>query len=191
MLGHGGSSAGSYLADPTSPHPLARCCHYPVSKCRSASIAVTGTVRVNPPPPPHPTPSVTGHSATGFGPIPYWCLFTQPINNYSRTADNWQPIVCLLLNNHIQHSLCIEWLQALFDFLKWILAKTSDISITVPLQGTFYFALDMFISRCSIFISSIDWLIFLLAINWQILCMTVFVNNFPLNPFPVCWAKLP
>ena len=45
MLGHGGSSAGSYLADPTS-HPLTLCCHYPVSKCCSASIAVTGTVRV-------------------------------------------------------------------------------------------------------------------------------------------------
>ena len=29
------------------PHPLALCCHYPVSKCRSASIVVTGTVRVN------------------------------------------------------------------------------------------------------------------------------------------------
>ena len=29
------------------PHPLALCCHYPVSKCRSASTAVTGTVRVN------------------------------------------------------------------------------------------------------------------------------------------------
>ena len=29
------------------PHPLALCCHYPVSKCRSASIAVTGTIRVN------------------------------------------------------------------------------------------------------------------------------------------------
>ena len=28
------------------PHPLALCCHYPVSKCCSASIAVTGTVRV-------------------------------------------------------------------------------------------------------------------------------------------------
>ena len=28
------------------PHPLALCCHYPVWKCRSASIAVTGTVRV-------------------------------------------------------------------------------------------------------------------------------------------------
>ena len=28
------------------PHPLALCCHYPVSKCRSASIVVTGTVRV-------------------------------------------------------------------------------------------------------------------------------------------------
>ena len=29
------------------PHPLALCCHYPVSKCCSASIVVTGTVRVN------------------------------------------------------------------------------------------------------------------------------------------------
>ena len=29
------------------PHPLALCYHYPVSKCRSASIVVTGTVRVN------------------------------------------------------------------------------------------------------------------------------------------------
>ena len=46
MLGHGGSSAGSYLADPTSPHPLAPCCNYPVSKCSSASVVVTSTVRV-------------------------------------------------------------------------------------------------------------------------------------------------
>ena len=29
------------------PHPLALCCDYPVSKCLSASIVVTGTVRVN------------------------------------------------------------------------------------------------------------------------------------------------
>ena len=36
MVGHGGSSAGSYLADPTSPIP---------SHC--ASIVVTGTIRVN------------------------------------------------------------------------------------------------------------------------------------------------
>ena len=36
MVGHGGSSAGSYLADPTSPIP---------SHC--ASIVMTGTVRVN------------------------------------------------------------------------------------------------------------------------------------------------
>ena len=32
---------------PYIPPPLALCCHYPVSKCRSASIAVTGTLRVN------------------------------------------------------------------------------------------------------------------------------------------------
>ena len=31
---------------PYFPHPLALGCHYPVSKCCSASIAVTGTVRV-------------------------------------------------------------------------------------------------------------------------------------------------
>ena len=35
MVGHGGSSAGSYLADPTSPIP---------SHC--ASIVMTSTVRV-------------------------------------------------------------------------------------------------------------------------------------------------
>ena len=29
------------------PHPLALCCNYPVSKCRSASIVATSTVRVN------------------------------------------------------------------------------------------------------------------------------------------------
>ena len=45
MLGHRGSSAGSYLADPTSPSPrtvLSLSC----SKCHSASIALTGTLRV-------------------------------------------------------------------------------------------------------------------------------------------------
>ena len=49
MLGHGGSSAGSYLADPTSPIPshCAVITHYPVSKCCSASIVMTSTVRVN------------------------------------------------------------------------------------------------------------------------------------------------
>ena len=36
MVGHGGNSAGSYLADPTSPIP---------SHC--ASIVVTSTLRVN------------------------------------------------------------------------------------------------------------------------------------------------
>ena len=36
MVGHGGSSAGSYLADPTSPIP---------SHC--ASIVATSTLRVN------------------------------------------------------------------------------------------------------------------------------------------------
>ena len=36
MVGHGGSSAGSYLADPTSPIP---------SHC--VSIVVTSTLRVN------------------------------------------------------------------------------------------------------------------------------------------------
>ena len=46
MLGHGGSSAGSYLVDPYLPHPLALCCNYPVSKCPSASIVATSTLRV-------------------------------------------------------------------------------------------------------------------------------------------------
>ena len=35
------------LRRPYFPHPLALCCDYPVSKCPSASIVVTGTVRVN------------------------------------------------------------------------------------------------------------------------------------------------
>ena len=42
MVGHGGSSAGSYLADPTSPIP---------SHC--ASIVATSTIRVNSPMPYH------------------------------------------------------------------------------------------------------------------------------------------
>ena len=29
------------------PHPLALCCNYPVSKCPSASIVATSTLRVN------------------------------------------------------------------------------------------------------------------------------------------------
>ena len=36
MVGHGGSSAGSYLADPTSPIPF-----------HCASIVATSTLRVN------------------------------------------------------------------------------------------------------------------------------------------------
>ena len=34
-------------ADPTFPHPLALCCHYPVLKYCSASVVITSTVRVN------------------------------------------------------------------------------------------------------------------------------------------------
>ena len=45
MLGHG--EVVSARTSPTLlPHPLALCCHYPVSKCPSASIVVTGTLRV-------------------------------------------------------------------------------------------------------------------------------------------------
>ena len=44
------SSMGEVVPARTSPtllpHPLALYCHYPVSKCCSASIVVTGTVRV-------------------------------------------------------------------------------------------------------------------------------------------------
>ena len=47
MLGHGGSSAGSYLADPTSPIPSHCTVIIVFQKCRSVSIVVTGTVRVN------------------------------------------------------------------------------------------------------------------------------------------------
>ena len=47
MLGHGGSSAGSYLADPTSPIPSHCAVIILFQRCRSASIVVTSTVRVN------------------------------------------------------------------------------------------------------------------------------------------------
>ena len=45
MVWHGGSSAGSYLADPTSPIPS----HY-------ASIVATSTLRVNEIPPDNSSP---------------------------------------------------------------------------------------------------------------------------------------
>ena len=46
MLGHGEVVPARTL--PTlPPHPLALCCNYLVSKCRSASIVATGTLRVN------------------------------------------------------------------------------------------------------------------------------------------------
>ena len=45
MLGHGGSSVGSYLADSTSPIP-SHCAVITVSECLSASIVVTSTARV-------------------------------------------------------------------------------------------------------------------------------------------------
>ena len=43
------SGMGEVVPARTSPtlHPLTLCCHYPVSKCHSASVAVTGTLRVN------------------------------------------------------------------------------------------------------------------------------------------------
>ena len=46
MLGHGGSSAGSYLADPTSPIP-SHCAVIILFQCPSASIVATSTLRVN------------------------------------------------------------------------------------------------------------------------------------------------
>ena len=50
MHGHGGSSsssAGSYLADPTSPIPSHCTVIILLKKCPSASIVVTSTLRVN------------------------------------------------------------------------------------------------------------------------------------------------
>ena len=45
MVGHAGSSAGSYLADPTCPIP-SHCAVIILFKCPSASTVVTSTVRV-------------------------------------------------------------------------------------------------------------------------------------------------
>ena len=59
MVGHGGSSAGSYLADPTSPIP---------SHC--ASIVVTSTLRVN---------NVSVHF-TSWGSIPHILIYHIPHN---------------------------------------------------------------------------------------------------------------
>ena len=46
MVGHGGSSASSYLADPTSPIPSLCVVIILVKKCPNASIVVTSTLRV-------------------------------------------------------------------------------------------------------------------------------------------------
>ena len=46
MVGHGGSSAGSYLADPTSPI-TSHCAVILLFKSPSASIAVTSTSRIS------------------------------------------------------------------------------------------------------------------------------------------------
>ena len=46
MVGHGRSSAGSYLEKRYIPHPLPLCCNYPVLTYPSASIVVTSTLRV-------------------------------------------------------------------------------------------------------------------------------------------------
>ena len=50
MVGHGRSSAGSYLADPTSlfPHPLPLCCNYRIlfTSVPVHQLLVTSTVRV-------------------------------------------------------------------------------------------------------------------------------------------------
>ena len=45
MVGHGGSSAGLYLADPTSPIP-SHCAVIILFKVSQASIVVTSTLRV-------------------------------------------------------------------------------------------------------------------------------------------------
>ena len=47
MVRHGGSSAGSYLADPTSPIPSHCVVTILFKKCPSASIVVTSTLTVN------------------------------------------------------------------------------------------------------------------------------------------------
>ena len=47
MVRYGGSSAGSYLADPTSPIPSHCAVTILFKKCSSASIVVPSTVRVN------------------------------------------------------------------------------------------------------------------------------------------------
>ena len=46
MVGYGGSSAGSYLADPTSPIPSHCAIIILFKKCPSASIVMTSTLRV-------------------------------------------------------------------------------------------------------------------------------------------------
>ena len=46
MVGHGGSSAGSYLADPTFPIPSHCAVIILFEKCPSASIVATSTLRV-------------------------------------------------------------------------------------------------------------------------------------------------
>ena len=73
MVGYGGSSAGSYLADPTSPIPS----HSAVSillKCPSASVVVTRTL----------------HKASNFHVM--CCRYHDTIECYDETKDEWSII---------------------------------------------------------------------------------------------------
>ena len=49
MVGNGGSSAGSYLANPTSPIPSHCAVSILFQRCPSTSIVVTSTLRANSP----------------------------------------------------------------------------------------------------------------------------------------------
>ena len=69
------------------PHPLALCCHYPVSKCRSASIVVTGTVRVK---------AVVIHSIRGLTQRNPYCIeFRANIYMHGTVYNNTSTIMVL------------------------------------------------------------------------------------------------
>ena len=102
MVGHGGSSAGSYLADPTSPIPSHCAVIILFKKCPSVSIVVTSTLRVN-------TQAVSAE--TTYGPLlkGLWSLrlFTSMLEFQPNHPDSW---VTRMKASKLKTELAVDWI---------------------------------------------------------------------------------